>query len=118
MALHFRGRRRNNQPRRLPQPAFGRNGGRREQGQSTIAILPLSRLAASTLPSLRPGARSYARWRALRLQYRQCRPFWWLGDGQDVAPDIAALLLNCTNVEPAGDALFPDALGQSRRIRQ
>ena len=54
----------------------------------------------------------------LRLQYRQCRPFWWLGDGQDVAPDIAALLLNCTNVEPAGDALFPDALGQSRRIRQ
>ena len=54
----------------------------------------------------------------LHLQYRKGRPFWRLGDGPDVAPDIAALLRNRTNVELAGDALFPDALGKSLEIRQ
>jgi hypothetical protein len=60
------------------------------------------------LARLRSGA-------VLNLQYVRNKPASAL-DGADVAPEIVSSLINCAEIEPAGDALFDDGLSQTWRI--
>jgi hypothetical protein len=53
----------------------------------------------------------------LRLAYIKGRPTWTLGD-LDVAAETAAVLLACSEIVPADDALFPGEPPQTWRLRQ
>jgi hypothetical protein len=52
----------------------------------------------------------------LTLQYVRGKPVWELGSF-DVAPEVAALLVDDGEIEPAGDALFVDAPSQTWRAK-
>jgi hypothetical protein len=52
----------------------------------------------------------------LSLQYVRAKPVWELGRF-DVAPEVAALLVDCPEVEAANDSLIPGLPGQTWRLR-
>jgi hypothetical protein len=54
----------------------------------------------------------------LQLQHRAGAPFWSLSNGEPVARDLAALVINNPNVVPADLGLFPDlVLGQTWEVK-
>jgi hypothetical protein len=52
----------------------------------------------------------------LNLQYVRAKPVWELGRFE-VAPEVAALLVDCKQVEAANDSLIPGLPGQTWRLR-
>jgi hypothetical protein len=54
----------------------------------------------------------------LRLEYFQGRPVWEIG-GLNVSPEVVALLVSCSAVEPTRDSLFADDTpSQTWRLRE
>jgi hypothetical protein len=70
------------------------------------------RLSASRVLATRP------RCIALHCSHEKSGTHWWLSDGSQVSPPVAALVIVAADVVSTGDALFGNACGQTFRFVQ